>query len=277
MPELNLTHVDNQYTQRLFQFFEAQAKAGIKVWKKRTPYHFLDGTEFSLHHDMFQRDRKEGHVGVRYELISNDQPIGSGSFAKIKKIEATIALDENTFRCKKRGENKARVVKIQHHSESSNPLSFLDNEYKYSLKASHLAIKKPTLFTALHHHPKSYMVMKQISGCEIFKIIDEDTNQIKVLSTRERFQLSNALLRALKDQVTSLGIVHRDIKIENIMVSGPPFVMHLIDYGLSMDVAHPDGKQVGTPAYAAPEIFNAPLTVGPKADVFSIARVIALL
>lgn len=278
---IDLTQAYSNYTKELFTFFNAQSQLGIKVWKKNTPYRFADGTQFALQHDVFQRERKEGHPGVRYEVMSNSLPLGKGHFGKIIIIEGTLVLDADSFRCKKRGENKTRVVKVQFHSVYENPLSQLQFEYELTKRANHLAVKKPTLatnssFSIVSH--TSYTVMKEIFGRQLLDILNDDIEGIHVLSLKQRFELSNALLHALNVQVTSNGIVHRDIKPENILVHlGPPILVNIVDFGLSLLAGKSDGKRAGTKCYSAPEIIVTPHLINVKADVFSMARVIALL
>lgn len=90
--------------------------------------------------------------------------------------------------------------------------------------------------------------------------------------------MTQALLKAVQEQVTNKGIIHLDLKPENIIADlGPPISVHILDYGLSIDAKNPNGKQSGSPSYYSPEIVADPFSITGKADVFSIARVIALV
>ena len=276
--EINLKNIDQQNTKKLLQFFESQAQLNIKVWKKDGIYTFADGTKFTFKNDIFQRERKEGHDGVRYEVISNKTPLGEGGFGKVIEIKRTLALDQDKeeIRLKKQGKNgRRRAVKIQVHNDT-NSSTDLQKRFEFSKRATHLAIKQPTLVDANLPSETSYTTMARLPGRELFDIINEDDNGTRLLSTDERIELTKALLRALKSQVCERGLIHRDIKPENIMVDlGSQIVANIIDYDSSTD--KPDGDIQGTPGYYAPEITSDPMSTSDKSDVYSMARVIALI
>jgi serine/threonine-protein kinase len=83
------------------------------------------------------------------------------------------------------------------------------------------------------------------------------------------------------DAAHEAGIVHRDVKPQNILIDrapGHPVHAYLTDFGLAKNseltsLATYSGAFVGTPAYAAPEQFIGG-DVGPEADQFGLACVI---
>lgn len=146
------------------------------------------------------------------------------------------------------------------------------NYWHFSRRAPHLAIKSPTLMEST-----SYTVMRKLPGRELYDIISEVRRG--QLSIQNRIDLSKALLQALKKQVTDKGLVHKDIKVENILVNlGPPMHVNIIDYAFAIERGTSDGKACGTRSYIAPEIVQHPNMISsPKSDVYSLGRVIALL
>ncbi|MCL9687995.1 protein kinase family protein, partial [Legionella sp. EUR-108] len=108
----------------------------------------------------------------------------------------------------------------------------------------------------------------------LFDIILDDYDGIDVLSTDERIELSQALLLALKEQVSDQGFIHQDIRPENIIVRlGSPISVTIINE----DVDTPEGQFAGTEGYYPPEFLSDPMAVSPKANVYALGRVLALI
>ncbi|MEU1429098.1 protein kinase [Nocardia sp. NPDC005746] len=77
------------------------------------------------------------------------------------------------------------------------------------------------------------------------------------------------------DEAHTAGLVHRDVKPQNIIVA-PDDVAYLIDFGTALQDGQTaitqTGMLIGTPAYMAPERFDG--TVSVRSDVYSLACVL---
>lgn len=122
---------------------------------------------------------------------------------------------------------------------------------------------------------KLYLVMELVEGGELFDRIRHK----KVLSEFSAFHVVRQLLETLK-YLHDVGIVHRDVKPENILLSDDSDLptIKLADFGLSKLVGPEELIHVacGTLGYAAPEVL-AQRPYGKQADVWSVGVVLYLM
>ena len=73
------------------------------------------------------------------------------------------------------------------------------------------------------------------------------------------------------EAIHNSNIVHRDIKLENIMLSGNDYTLKYVDFGFAMEKSYGYlTSYLGTPNYAAPEIHLKKPYLGEYADIFSL-------
>jgi serine/threonine-protein kinase len=128
-----------------------------------------------------------------------------------------------------------------------------------------------------------FMVMELLEGAELYASIRNGT----ALSLEETEQIVVQICSALSE-IHALGIVHRDVKPENIFLSrqrpergggGAGFTAKLLDFGIAKgtgvtdEPARPEGTVLGTPAYMSPEQIDDAATVDGRADLWSLAVV----
>jgi serine/threonine-protein kinase len=122
-----------------------------------------------------------------------------------------------------------------------------------------------------------YYVMEYIDGVTLEDLVQHGgpLPPGRVIHLLE--QLCGALIEA-----HSVGLVHRDIKPQNLMLCVRGKVsdhLKVLDFGLVKDRsesapnATDEGAFVGTPLYMAPETVLNPASVGPAADIYSVGAV----
>jgi serine/threonine protein kinase len=116
-----------------------------------------------------------------------------------------------------------------------------------------------------------YLVMPVIYGTDLHGLLARDGPMSPQRAVSVIRQLAAALNAA-----HAVGLVHRDVKPSNALVTGDDFV-YLIDFGIAHDAAATKltrtGMMVGTLAYMAPERFTTG-TADARADVYALACVL---
>ncbi len=121
-----------------------------------------------------------------------------------------------------------------------------------------------------------YTVMELLDGVDL----DVHLRTHGVLSLRATARLVTQIGAALTE-AHDLGIVHRDVKAENIFVAGRPEQLRakLIDFGIAKIPTDRPGRHgtqmatMGTPAYMSPEQLSSTKDVDARADLWSLAVV----
>jgi serine/threonine protein kinase len=120
-----------------------------------------------------------------------------------------------------------------------------------------------------------HITMEFIEGASLRDVLGRDRR----LSVGDTLRLACDLLDAL-DHAHRLGIVHRDVKPENVIIS-PGRGAVLLDFGIARAVVTSatdeitrTGMTVGSSAYMSPEQINADRTIDGRSDLYSLGCVL---
>ena len=148
----------------------------------------------------------------------------------------------------------------------------LSKEVKLLMRLNHPNIIK--LHQVIDTAQEVYIVMDYASGGELIDYIAAKGN----LDEKEGRRLYRQILSAL-DHCHLAGVVHRDLKLENLLLSSEKNII-LSDFGLGRMISGRDqylDTFCGTPLYAAPELVSGIKYYGPTADIWSTGIVLFLM
>ncbi len=112
----------------------------------------------------------------------------------------------------------------------------------------------------------AYIVMEFLDGVTLKRFIGETGK----LSSDETFELMMPIMKSLK-KVHSLGLIHRDISPDNIMIVDG--AVKLLDFGAARDVSLWGEKSLSVmlkPGYAPAEQYSSRGEQGPWTDIYAL-------
>ncbi|CDW81651.1 carbon catabolite derepressing protein [Stylonychia lemnae] len=126
------------------------------------------------------------------------------------------------------------------------------------------------LYEIIETQSKLYLIMEHCSNGELFDYITS-RNRLK---EEEACRLFQQLIAGI-EYIGELGIAHRDVKPENLLLDDFKN-LKIVDFGLS-NTFKPGEKlstACGSPCYAAPELIRGKEYIGQKADIWSAGVVL---
>ncbi len=189
----------------------------------------------------------EGGLGVVYR--AQHKLLGRPAAIKLLKREATHSKSLARFE---------REVQLAAKLEHPNAVSI----YDYGIST----------------HGSFYYAMEYIHGSNLADFM----KYVKVLPIDRCLRFLVQLCEAIREAHLE-GLVHRDIKPQNIMIAyrgGIPDVVKVLDYGLVKSILPSRSNNatetrvlMGTPKFMAPERLETPWLADPRIDIYSIGAV----
>lgn len=193
----------------------------------------------------------------RYEPL---ETLAKGAFGTV--IKANDKLTSNTVAVKIISKNHSKDIAIIQ----------LKNEVCGLKKSNHPNIVK--LFDFYETEQSIYIVMEYIKGGTLRNYIETHKKKITEKNAKK---IIYYLLQAV-DYLHKSNIIHRDIKLDNIMFNDPKDLssLKLIDFGLSAQFENYNGEFCGTLLYMSPErLFAKNYT--KESDIWSIGIILHIL
>lgn len=178
--------------------------------------------------------------GIHKDFIINDEIVGSGAFATVKK-----GIERST------GETFAVKI-ISKRKAFTNGLDGVTRELTILKNLNHPNIVKLKAF--YEDDTDYYIVMEYVPGGDLMDFIAA-YGAIEEIPSKE---IARQIIEAI-DHVHSKGISHRDLKPDNILIAhDDPVVVKITDFGLAKSKETEGTMKTfcGTLAYLAPEVLN---------------------
>ncbi|PRP74989.1 hypothetical protein PROFUN_07382 [Planoprotostelium fungivorum] len=195
------------------------------------------------------------------------ETLGEGSFAKVK-----LGTHEKT------GERVALKVLHHHYRITPKDSQFvkhgdvasdlkLQREIIIQMKLNHIHIAK--LFEVIQvAGDVTCLIMELVEGKDLISLLDDFPD--RALPEKEALRIFRQITSAIH-YLHEHGVVHRDIKLENVMLSHDG-TCKLIDFGFASHWSMSQALKTpcGSTIYAAPEILLRQAYRGPKTDVWGL-------
>ncbi|XP_028918138.1 testis-specific serine/threonine-protein kinase 5-like [Ornithorhynchus anatinus] len=207
--------------------------------------------------------------------------IGSGAFSKVYLGYATHdKLRQNAKLAADLHAKRHTMVAIKIISMAEAPVEFaqkfLPREI-YSLNATYKHLNVIQLYETYRNSKRSYLVLELAPRGDLLEYINttSDRRRCPGLEEEEARRLFRQLVSAVA-HCHSTGIVHRDLKCENILLDECGF-LKLTDFGFASRSARKNSLLstfCGSVAYTAPEILMSKKYNGERADLWSLGVIL---
>lgn len=226
---------------------------------------------FILTHNILIRPRKNDASQKRIEII---QPkfFAEGGGSKGVHESLGVLIPENDFQFKEKSYYKSRVCKYIDTDSVISPSII-------TLEATHTQYnKKLHCKNAILDEDYGYLVMRRMREDNLYDLLEQIADGEIELTIEQRLQITYAILIAYRKRVQVVGLVHGDIKSENILVDWIKCKATIIDYGFARPVFAEERNDFcyGSFGFIAPEVLNGGLHT-QESDLYALAMAIAEL
>ncbi|ORX46729.1 Pkinase-domain-containing protein [Hesseltinella vesiculosa] len=219
-----------------------------------------------------RRVKPRGVIG-NYTLVST---IGSGSMGKVRLAIHNLTQEKLAVKIVPRVGTQGKIPQTEAEAKAKR-----EKDKQREIRT----IREASIMLLLYHphivslkelvvlDPYYYMFMEYVDGGVLIDYIISHGK----LKERHARRFSRQIISAL-DYLHKNSLVHRDLKIENILISRTGQIK-IIDFGLSNLFSPRSHLKTfcGSLYFAAPELLNAKAYTGPEVDVWSFGVVLFVL
>ncbi|XP_071650206.1 MAP/microtubule affinity-regulating kinase 3-like [Temnothorax longispinosus] len=194
----------------------------------------------------------------KYQMLG---PLGKGNFARVEEAIHTVLGVKVAI----------KIIDVEQ-GKKDYVMKNLTREAKVLSMLQHPSIVR--LYETIRCGSVYYLVTELATGGDLCTHIKEQPAGKLDENTARLY--ARQLVAALK-HMHSKGVVHRDLKMENIVLQDErKEQIKIVDFGLSNIYTSDDPLRThcGSPEYAAPELFVVGKRYGPEVDIWSLGVVL---
>ena len=155
-------------------------------------------------------------------------------------------------------------------SDDARSLELLQREYELTLGLSHPHIIHVYTYEASTPVGPA-IIMEYVDGCTLTEYLAERPDTMARQRVFEQLLSATAYLH-------KAGVLHNDLKPDNILITRTNHDVRLIDFGFSDDDSHDRLRALGgTRAYASPELAAQAHGIDTRSDIYSLGRIMQQL
>jgi serine/threonine-protein kinase len=192
-------------------------------------------------------------VAGRYEVLGL---VGSGGMGSV-------------YRARDRQLDEVVALKVLRRDRLGDPeaLERFKREVKLARRVTHVNVART--FDIGEHEGEPFLTMEYIEGEPLSALLEREG----ALPPARVLAIAQALCAGL-EAAHAAGVVHRDLKPDNVVVASDGRVV-ITDFGIAVTRRESTtGTVVGTPAYMAPEQVEAGKPVDARADVYALGALL---
>jgi serine/threonine-protein kinase len=167
---------------------------------------------------------------------------------------------------------QAVAVKVPHLEYESDPNFFsrFQREEKIGLELKHPFVLR---FIPVEHKSRPYIVTEYLKGCTLEHLL----KAMRPLPEKDALKIASLVCEALQ-HLHDHGVVHRDLKPQNIMICCYGTI-RIMDFGIARDVVSRritrigNSTSMGTPDYMAPEQVRGK-HADKRTDIYNLGAVL---
>ncbi|CEP15490.1 hypothetical protein [Parasitella parasitica] len=223
------------------------------------------------------RKHSERHQVMKIQnYVIYRKTIGAGSMGKVKLAECLTDVDKQKYAVKIMP--KVDLSSIPASAKSQDPKDTPEEREQRTIREMAIMrlLRHPNICQLKEYvteGDKYYMFLEYVDGGQLLDYIIKNGK----LREKQARKFARQIVSAL-DYCHRNSIVHRDLKIENILITQSE-QLKIIDFGLS-NVYSPTQQLntfCGSLYFAAPELLRARQYTGPEVDVWSFGVVLYVL